>query len=369
MIRFSVLFALLIFFGIVSGNTSAAQSAQTKHRAQAWAYQAWWLPQSWRQVPLNNVDRILFFDLKVGADGLISDRNGWPERWSDFRVALIEAGTPLDLTLSILNPKDFESLFSSPVAIGQLLSQSMGLIKDSAVAGIHLDFEVYTAMPESTLKRFRQFVVSLANQLHQQKNAKKLSIFLPMGGVSQIYDAKSLASVDKVVAQGYDAHWLTGPSAGPVAPIDGESAVTWKKAIAHASTLGVKGNRLLMSYPLYGYEWPTADKNPRGATRGEGAITTLIPIDQKLLPAVRVSSQERTQSFGAINDLVSGSSYYQFQKGGQWTTGWFEGQWALGKKIDFVREHQLSGIAFFVMGYDGGKLINSFGSVRGAYGF
>jgi spore germination protein len=373
MIRSSVLFAPLIFFGIVSAmtiaNASAAQSVQTKLRAQSWAYQAWWLPQSWRQVPLNNVDRILFFDLKVGADGLISDRNGWPERWGDFRVALTEAGTPLDLTLSILNAKDFQSLFSSPLAVRQLLSQSMGLMKDSAVAGIHLDFEVYTAMPESTLKRFRQFVVALSYQLHQQKNAKSISIFLPMGGVSQIYDAKALASIDKVVAQGYDAHWVTGPSAGPVAPIDGESAVTWKKAVAHASALGVKGNRLLMSYPLYGYEWPTADKNPRGATRGEGAITTLIPIDQKLLPAVQVSSQERTQSFGAINDLVSGSSYYQFQKGGQWTTGWFEGQWALGKKMDFVREQKLRGIAFFVMGYDGGKLINSFGSARGAYGF
>jgi spore germination protein YaaH len=347
---------------------STVSETKTALKSQAWVYQAWWLPHSWKQTPLRSVDRVLFFDLKVSADGLIRDRNGWPEKWVDFRAALSAAGTPLDLTLSILNAKDFQSLFSSRQSINQLLEQCLSLASNKSVAGLHLDFEVYSALPEPTLNRFRQFVISLSSALRKQGGAKKLSVFLPLGGVIQIYDTKSLAAVDRVVAQGYDAHWAAGPTAGPVAPLDGESSVTWKKAISHALDLGVKRNRLFISYPLYGYEWPTADKNPRGATKGEGATTTYVPVDQKLLPAIQISVQERVQTFGASNDQLSGSSYYQFQKNGQWITGWFEGPWALGRKMDYLREQKLGGMAFFLMGYDGGKLVDTFVQGRSANG-
>jgi spore germination protein YaaH len=364
-------FVFSLIGSILSMSSDAnATVYETKNatKSQAWVYQAWWLPHSWKQTALRSVDRVLFFDLKVNADGLIRDRNGWPEKWVDFRAALGASGTPLDLTISILNAKDFQHLFSSQQATRQLLEQSLSLTSDKSVAGLHLDFEVYSALPEPTLHRFRQFVTTLSSALRKQSGAKQLSVFLPIGGVLQIYDAKSLAAVDRVVAQGYDAHWATGPLAGPVAPLDGESSVTWKKAISHALDLGVKRNRLLISYPLYGYEWPTTDKNPRGATKGEGATTTYVPVDQKLLPAIQISAQERVQAFGASNDQLSGSSYYQFQKNGQWITGWFEGPWALGRKMDYLREQKLNGAAFFLMGYDGGKLVDAFVQRRSSNG-
>ncbi len=364
---FVSLVKLLRRFGLLmllcSSLSSAAMPAES---GKAWAYFAWWLPQSWRSAPLAQIDRLLFFELKVSPQGLVTERNGWPEKWGALRESLNKSATPLDLVLTVLNEHDFQSVFSSQAATRQLLEQAAVLVSDPSVAGLHLDFEVFSAAPITVQARFRQFVVELSRILRTHKPAKSLSVFLPIGGEIQIYDQRAIAAVDHVVAQGYDAHWSSGPNAGPVAPLDGEGSVTWRKAVAQALALGVKRDKLILSYPLYGYEWPTQDKDPRGLTRGVGTTTTLAPVDPRYLPAIQTNVQDRIKFFGATNDALSGSSYYQFQKNGRWTTGWYEGQWALGKKMSYLDEQKLGGMAFFLMGYDEGKVMDSYLRLRGA---
>jgi spore germination protein len=341
----------------------ASDNAIAANTQRAWAYQAWWMPDSWKTAPLEKLDRLLFFELKVSTNGNITEKNGWPEKWYDLSAALQKSKTPLDLTLTLLTPKDFIAVFSSDLATNTLLEQSSNLASDGAVAGLHLDFEVYSLVPPAVQVRFQKFVVDLAKKLRSIVPAKNLSVFLPIGATTQIYSAASLSQVNHVVAQGYDAHWANGPKAGPVAPLDGDSAVTWKNATAHALALGVPREKLLLSYPFYGYEWQTSDKNPRGSSLAEGAKTTLADLGSRL-PDVPYSTQERLKRHIAINDNKSGSSYYQFQSNGLWTTGWYEGDWAMTKKIQFIDQHKLAGMAFFVLGYDQGKLLNAFVAQR-----
>jgi spore germination protein len=351
---------LLILGASLSGSALAANDAK------AWAYFAWWLPQSWRTAPLGDIERLLFFELKVGPQGSIADRNGWPEKWGDLRAALSKSGTPLDLTLTVLNEKDFQSVFSSHVATRQLLDQAVDLARDPSVAGLHLDFEVYGHIPNPVISRFGQFVSDLSKALRAQKPSKNLSVFLPIGGESPIYDSRSVALLDHVVAQGYDAHWSSSSNLGPVAPLDGPSQITWKKAVAQSLALGVKRNKLLLSYPLYGYEWPAQDRSPRGLARGEGVTTTYAPVDMRYLPAIQTNVQDRVKDYGSTNDGLSGSSYYQFQKNSLWTTGWYEGLWAMEQKSKFLQSQKLGGMAFFLLGYDDGKLLEYFIQRRAA---
>jgi spore germination protein len=357
---FNALIIALLSFQLFHSSLALANSSNATYKA--WAYQAWWLPDSWKTTQLEKLDRLLFFEIKINANGSITEKNGWPEKWFDLSAALKKANTPLDLTLTILNAKDFQSVFSSEQAAATLLEQAANLASDKSVAGLHLDFEVYTTLPEAVQTRFQSFVINLAKKLRSTIPSKNLSVFLPIGGSSPMYTKLALAQVNQVVAQGYDAHWASGPNAGPVAPLDGATAVTWKKAITIASSLGVSSEKLLLSYPFYGYEWKVSDKNIRGEALTEGMTTTLAPTDTKGLPAVRVNVQDRLKEATANNDLVSGSSFYQFQKDGQWTTGWYEGQWALSKKIQLMQHQKLAGMAFFVLGYDDGKLLNYFHS-------
>jgi spore germination protein len=352
-------FFFVLMCAAASATLISTKAAYALESPKAWAYQAWWMPDAWKKAPLAKLDRLLFFEIKVSATGNISDKNGWPERWTELSAELQKTKTPLDLTLTLLNPKDFSAVFSSDTATSILLEQAANLASDKTVAGLHLDFEVYTPVAPTVQLRFQKFVIDLAKKLKSIIPAKNLSVFLPIGGTTQIYSAAALAQVNHVVAQGYDAHWVTGPSAGPVAPLDGESAVTWKSATAQALALGVKKNKILLSYPFYGYEWQTADKNPRGTNLTEGSKTTFATLKTSITDLPN-STQERLKRSTSVNDPKSGSSYYQFKTNEKWTTGWYEGEWAMRQKIQFVEQQKIAGMAFFVLGYDEGKLLHAF---------
>ncbi len=340
--------------------TSIPNLAFANPSYKTWVYQAWWLPDSWKTAPLDKIDRVLFFEIKVNPNGTISEKNGWPEKWGDLSIALKKANTPLDLTLSLLNTKDFSAVFSSEQATNNLLEQASNLASDKNVAGLHLDFEVYVDLPEAVHARFQRFVIDLAKKLRSIIPSKNLSVFLPIGGSTALYSGQALAQVNHVVAQGYDAHWAGGPKAGPVAPLDGPSPVTWKKALDQSLALGVKAEKLLISYPFYGYEWKATDKNPQSKSTAEGITTTFAPSEASRMPEVRVNVYDRVKTAKVSNDELSGSSFYQIQKDGQWTTGWFEGQWAMTKKLQFMQKQKFAGMAFFVLGYDDGKILDQY---------
>lgn len=328
---------------------------------KAWGYLGWWLPTTWRSVALDKFDRLLFFQLEVAADGSIAQRHGWPEQWLDLRQAVRLSGTPLDLTLTLLNASTFATLFDSEEAVQHLLAQAMELAAHDDVAGLQLDVEVYTAIDATKLVRYQQFVQALALQLHQQQPRKNLSVFFPLGGKSMLYDAATLADVDQVVLQGYDAHWAESKTAGPVAPLTGTDAVTWEKAVVQASKLAIPKSRLILGFPLFGYEWHVLRRTPRSSTLGKGVSTTFAPVASSLLPDITVNVQQRVLQYGATHDAASGSSSYRFKNtNGQFVEGWFEDWWALQRKTDYLMAQQLGGIAFFLLGYDNGELVDHF---------
>ena len=333
---------------------------------KAWGYIGWWLPQSWRSMPLGQLDRLLFFELKVAPNGAISERHGWPEEWTDLQLAVQQTNTPLDLTLTLFEEATFNTLFSSNEATQRLLVEALSLADQTGVAGLQLDFEIYTLAQPKAIERYREFVRDLSARLRQQVPPRGLSVFLPIGGMSPLYDAVTLAQVDHVVLQAYDAHWLDSKTAGPIAPLTGSEAVTWEKAYAIGISLGVPKERLLLSFPLYGYEWQVNAPKLRGDAVGKGRITSFAPIPLNSPPDVPFNVQDRVRQYGASHDPVSGSSYYQFiGNEGQFVEGWFEDWWSLGRKIDFLIDRQVGGIAFFLMGYDDNQLVDYFLRRRG----
>lgn len=333
---------------------------------KAWAYIGSWLPDSWRKAPLSELDRLLLFDLKVNANGKITERNGWPEKWVDLRLAVKQNNIPLDLTLTLFDPLSFDQLFSSTESIQHLLDEAVLLASEEGVDGLQLDVEIYSLIRPEPITAYRNFVRELSKRLRQQPIPKNLSVFFPMGAESQLYDATTLAHVDYLVLQGYDAHWKSGKTAGPVAPLNGDEAVTWKKAVALGQSLGVSKERLMLGFPLYGYEWQVKSSKLRGATIGEGVFTTFSHIPVELFPDVKFNVQDQVKKFGASHDPVSGSSYYQYKKAnGQFIEGWFEDWWSLRNKSDYLVNEQLGGIAFFLLGYDDNQLVDYFLRFRG----
>ena len=352
-----------------SAATTSPTSTAIAAPLKAWGYQAWWVPDAWRSTPLAELDRLVFFELKANAEGKIHERHGWPEQWQALRPALSKSGTQLELALTLMDSPSFMTLFQSPEAINTLQAEALALARQDGVHGLHLDFEIYETIAPQPLQAARGFVVQLAQALKQLKPARTLSVFYPLGTATPLYDAPTLAAAQHVVLQGYDAHWLAAPTAGPVAPLRGPEAATWEKTLTQMLALGVPRQRILFSFPLYGYEWPLKPLKPTepgygkpgGTTSAKGVTVTFAPVSSAILPDVQTNAMQRVQQYGANHEPLSSSSYYQYTRAdGQAFEGWFEDWWSVGRKTEFLQMERLYGMAFFPLGYDQGELLDYF---------
>lgn len=327
---------------------------------RTWGYVAWWMPDGWRSIDLTAFDRLLFFELRATAQGRIESTNGWPTEWSALIAAAQFAQKPIDLTITVLDAASFRAVFSSEGSMRTLLSDIEVLARNEAVQGIHLDVEVYEEVDNALWNAYQTWVIKLADQLAALQPARQLSAFIPMGGKRSLYGAESLKRMHSVVVQGYDAHWQESRVAGPVAPLDGPYGVTWKAGMQQMDALGVPRAKQLFSFPLYGYEWSVEPSKGASKVLSKGVTTTFAVLEGDYRKAFPLSVEDRVSSYGAHFEAASASSYYRFRdKAGHWWEGWFEDWWSLQQKQRFLRREQLGGIAFFVLGYDRGQLVNA----------
>jgi len=312
-------------------------------------------------VALNELERVLFFDMQIQTDGSIGERHGWPDQWAELIKATQQSRTPIDVCVTLMDVRNFQQVFNSPSHVQKLQNEILGLLAQESVSGIHLDVEIYDAVAPETLEAFRNFVLNTALQVHALGDAKQISVFVPIGGVTALYDGPTLNPLDRVVLQGYDAHWKEGHTAGPVAPLDGPGVLTWTKLVAMGKAWGIPPQRLLVGFPLYGYEWRVKDNRLGSATLGPGTSTTFAPMAPALVPEFSVSVRERVLRYGASYDAKTASAYYQFRKpDGVRVQGWFDDWWTLLRKSEYLMQENVGGMAFFLLGYDDGQLLQQF---------
>lgn len=334
-----------------------------------WGYVGWWMPQSWQRILPGQFERLLFFELRIAQDGRISDRHGWPEDWGSLRQMASQLQVPLDLTLTLFSADDFNALFTSVTATRTLLETCLQLTTPYPGLGLHIDFEIFGDAENQAIENFRTFVQELGLRLRASEGKRNLSAFLPANSASALFDRATLTTFDQVVVQGYDSHWSGSKNAGPVAPLRGDDAWTWEKLIPFAASFGIPSQKMLISYPLFGYEWPVAGRKLRSATIGTGVPTTFAPIANSGDTAIQNSAWARVREYGVKFDPGSASPYYQFRRGdGQHIEGWFEDWWSLDEKIDFAKANAVHGLAFFVVGYDDFYLINHFALRKSSIG-
>jgi spore germination protein len=388
----------VLFLGLVTVNLSAAEQ-------RVWGYVAWWLPDAWKTLPLQQFERLVYFQIEVDRNGALDERHGWPEQWGALRQAAGAQRVSLDLGISLLDLAVFDAVFVSDTATGRLMTAALDLAALPGVSGLHLDVEITPNLKTQAdaVRRYKSFVVSLGQRLRQLAPPRQLSVFLPFGAMADIYDARTLTAVDRAVLQGYDAHYVNSEQAGPISPLKGQDFLTWEKMSAQADRLGLNRTQSMMSFPLYGYEWTVPSCTPRGKTAAlggtglgavpdnlataldrqvtvkvgtspakekvpsgdsytvalpeKGQVTTLLPMDASLLPSLRINISDRVARYGARVEPESESLFYSFvDTNGTCKVGWFEDSYSLSRKSDWLVQQGLGGIAFFPLGYDQGVL-------------
>lgn len=348
--QFSRLFRIWVIVLLMTGWPFYANS-----RPVVFGYFGWWIDQDETLRALSSVDRIKYMEWKLGADGSIANKNGWPDVVGKVKKRAAELGIPIDITLTLFSISDFNALFGSELRVKRLTAALVAELEaDPAIRGLHLDVEIFSAVHPAAQLRYRAFVANLSRIAKEMPIVRSTSIFLNHGAEKYLYDAETLLHVDHVVLQGYDSHSTESALVGPVSPLTGSDAMTWEKMLAIARELKLFGPRILMGFPAYGYEWTVKPCNPRGQSLAPGKTTTFARTPSHTVPSI----VDRVLEYGAQYDPTTGSAHYQFNNpDGSCQVGWFEDWWTLQRKTDWILKEQLAGIAFFPLGYDGGDLV------------
>lgn len=342
---------VLLLAGCAAGPAPRAVMPTNLDRPFVAGYHAYWTGDAWSEYPMDVLDELLFFEIEVGGDGAILDGHGWPERWRGMLASARDEGVQVVPTVSMHDPAAFEALFSNARSVDALVATLLGLLVESPdLSGLHLDVEVFQRVSPEARDGYTAFVARLAERMRTLHPTLSLSVFVLSFDVDDVYNEQALGQVaDFVVVQGYDYHSMGSATAGPVGPVAGWDGLNWEAVLERFDGFGVPRDKIVMSVPLYGYEWAVASEEPGASALATGVIVPYSAPDDVLPEAPRAS--DRVAEHGARRDAASGSPYYVFRSEEGWIQGWYEDAESLRLKYRFVRENGLGGIALFPLAY------------------
>jgi hypothetical protein len=314
----------------------------------ALGYLPWWMAAGWKAMPLARLDRLALFDVPVGQDGSATGRE-WGTRAP-------RADLPLDVTLTLFEPAHFDALFADPARRERLLAETLRLLRQEFLSGVHLDIEGYAQARAVALAGFRQWLDHL--DTHRRRLGKGLSAFFPASDSFNPYDREAAQRIDYWVAQIYDAHWPESKVTGALVTRSTANPAAVPRALARLSALGVPPQAILLSVPLYGWEWPSDSERPGAPTRGRARLLTFTETPQELMPNDRLAASVLARQHGLRRDDED-TPYFAYRDAAGWKQGWFEDLRSLSRKLAPERAQGYAGLAFFPLGYDGGEIVDA----------
>jgi len=348
---------LLIFSLIILAGSGCARNNKCDPvHYQIWGYYPHWIKDEWKKIDLRLFDRVFFFDIPVSVAGTVLETSDWPRNWQKLIVAAKEKGSRLQLTFTLFDAAVFERVFTNQNLQNTLKAQMLVLLDQADSGGLQIDFEIFSPVSDKSAEGFRLFLKTIKNDLANRK--KSLTLFVLSHDRAGLYDKETIGRADFIVIQGYDIHWKESVNAGPITQLRGKLEGSWELSLEYYLSLGIPRNKIIMSVPYFGYEWPTVSNVPGAMTRAIGSEISFAPLPANLVPDVKASAMARIKQYGARRDATTGSPYYIFKDESGWYQGWYEDDKSLSAKFEYVKENRLAGIAVFPLGYDDGKMQN-----------
>ena len=131
--------------------------------------------------------------------------------------------------------------------------------------GINFDFEEVNGAQRSNLVLFMQHV---ATQVKARIPGAEISMAMPAVDWNNAFDLLHLSQTcDYLILMGYDYYWGGSSTAGPVAPLAGETYDVTISVNTYLSA-GVDPGKLLLGVPWYGYDWPVTGTGRKSRSHG-----------------------------------------------------------------------------------------------------
>ena len=224
-------------------------------------------------LPWDDLSDVALFTATALADGSLTDTSRWGDVASALRLAE-PYGVRVHLCVASFDTPTLDALLSSGAARGRLVDALAAEVDRTGAHGINVDFE---GVPAARRADMVSFIRALAARVPE------VVIASPAVDWSDAWDYAALTEVSDLFIMGYDYHWRTSGTAGPVDPLYGGGP--WSSISLDATVddylASADPARVILGLPLYGYRWPTADGSVAADALGSG--TTVLYKDAPAL--------------------------------------------------------------------------------------
>lgn len=251
------------------------------------------------------------------------------------------------LGIKLFDDEKLNILLANKDSVVNLVKQIKKVVLEENFEGINLDFEFQNDPLAILNDDFGFFLKEL-----RLEEVGEISVDVFANTIIKGNKGKLINLIDKLdylVVMAYDFNRPGVNYAGPVAPISSLPGERNINEVIEKIILGeLNKKKIIMAYPLYGYEWKT-ETNEFGSKVIRGWYQMISWKNAKEL----LDGQTDRSGFTLNFDKLSMTPWMMFEEDGVIHQIYFENERSLKVKLDLVKQNQLKGYGFWALGYEG----------------
>lgn len=299
----------------------------------------------------NQMSHLIFLGIETDERGnLIWDTQSkkiYSESYLAQKRIIAENGGKNILGIKLFDDNKLKTLLGDKEAVANLTRQIKEVVVEENFDGVNLDFE-FQGDPLAILgEEFGFFVDGLKLAGLEEISVDVFANTIIKGDEQKLKTL--LGKIDNLIVMAYDFHRPGVDFAGAVAPIGsniGERNI--REVLEKILLVNLDKNKIIMAYPLYGYEWETYTKDFESQIkRGWYQMVSWRRMKELLADTAFVETSSVKW------DELSMSPWVVFEQDKKIHQIYFENEKSLSAKIDLAKQNKLGGWGFWALGYEG----------------
>lgn len=293
------------------------------------------------------LDELIFLGVEVDKEGNLiwnyQSKKIDNEDFLDQKENITKTGGENILGIKLFVDKDLDKLLKNNEAIDNLIEQIKETVENKKFDGVNVDFE-YQNDPVAILdEKFYDFLEKL-----KLAGVGKISVdvfvnTINKGSQTDLIDL--LSKTDELIIMAYDFHRPGVDYTGAVAPIEapmGERSIL--ELVKNITNDGLDKNKIILAYPLYGYEWKTYTQDFGSQIKRGWYQMSSWQRTKKLI---------KEENLEVKWDEISMTPWLVFEEDGNIHQIYYENKKSLKIKLKLAEDNQFKGVGFWALGYEG----------------
>ncbi|MBP9817825.1 hypothetical protein KBC75_03690 [Candidatus Shapirobacteria bacterium] len=315
----------------------------------------------------DELTQLIFSGIEVNEDGSlvwdVQSRKIYNENYRLLKENIKKTGGKNILSIKLFDDKKMETFLASESARKNLDNEVRLVVEGEGFDGVNIDFEYMSNASRMLDEDFGIWLLQVKNAGWGEVSIDSFANTIIKGDGEKL--KQMMEKVDKLIVMAYDFHRPGSDFAGPVAPMKagvGERSI--EEILQKIVEFNLDKKKIIMAYPLYGYEWETNTGEAKSLTRdggygrtvfySEGVGITGVQMDETAQSPWAAWTEKAKKS--KLETLKVGKKYkkvttYYFVD--QWHEAYFENEESLRIKIEAAKQAQVGGVGFWALGYEG----------------